>query len=142
MALWGVDGSQLVVETAANPGGNSPNSGQVASKALDARLDTKWLDSNFISNGHSLLTLVLPAAALVSRYELFTANDAKYRDPVSWVFGLVRADGTYEPLSWATGFDVPSARQTSFGAHTYVVQPSPPPPRSSCPLVPSPDRCS
>ena len=83
---------------------------------IDGDTSTKWYDGDFAANGGSTLRLTLPAAAQVVTYEFTTANDRPQRDPTSWTFGILRADGGYEVLGSVSDFVPPEGREAAFGA--------------------------
>ena len=59
--------------------------------------------------------LTLEAPTHVAAYELFTAVDKPGRDPVSWDFGALFADGTFVVVRSTARTSAPWARQTSYG---------------------------
>eukprot|EP00966_Prymnesium_polylepis_P114938 2656211-Prymnesium_polylepis.1 len=75
--LYGVDGGELSVVHAANPGGYHYSSWEGVASSFDNDLSTKWLDLNVSKpdgSQHSVLVLTLASAAPVARYDLFTGN--------------------------------------------------------------------
>mmetsp|Transcript_13260 Transcript_13260/g.33995 ORF Transcript_13260/g.33995 Transcript_13260/m.33995 type:complete len:602 (-) Transcript_13260:203-2008(-) len=82
--LFGADGIKLDVMAIRNPGGSSPHHQQGVA-LIDGQNSTKWLDASFLSNGYSLLEMDVEAdVAVISSYQLVTANDVAARDPVQW----------------------------------------------------------
>ena len=104
--------------------------------AIDGSLQSKWLDAAFpVTRDASVLELVVNASAAVGTYELFTANDVVKRDPVSWSFERRTHAGDWEVLAVVSDFDVPLARNASYGTlYALGSPPSPPPPHP--PAVP------
>ena len=98
--LYDRDGRSILLPgtVAANPSGNVCTPQQSAAKAIDRHLETKWCDGAFKASGHqSTLELRLPSAQAVASYNLWTANDVVFRDPVSWSLEMRTEDG-----EWAT----------------------------------------
>ena len=145
VALYGLDGQPLVVLEASNPGGVSPQEWEGADAVIDGDLQTKWVDSNFarstslnIYAKQSRLELVLWAPTTVAKYDVFSANTPRDRDPTSWVFTVVRdsvgLEEGEEPdqvLHSVEDFQPPWERRVSYtagaGFEVFPLFPSMPP---------------
>ena len=133
---YGADGAPLALVNAHNPYGSNPNPMQPPLAAIDGSLQSKWLDAAFpVTRDASILELVVNASAAVGTYELFTANDVVKRDPVSWSFERRTHAGDWEILAVVSDFDVPLARNASYGT-LYALGPPPSPPPPHPPAVP------
>ena len=140
VVLYDYLGRDVEFTAVSNPDGVSPSDAEGPASAIDKDLTTKWLDSDF-GDYVSTLVLTLKYATAVVSYELYTAADvpAGHRDPVSWEFGILRDDGTFEVLSTYEQFDPTYDRSTSYGMMYTIAPPSPPaPPMLPPPLPPSP----
>ena len=87
----------------------------------------------------SRLWLQLAAPAVVTHYELVVANDAPYRDAVSWQFGILRPIGAFELLIEVQGA-TPPCETCRFERYeqTFDARWPPPPPLSPPPPAPPP----
>ena len=55
--IFDPSGNPIAITLATNPLGTYPYGGQKPSSSIDGNLDTKWTDSNWDSNGNSVLYL-------------------------------------------------------------------------------------
>lgn len=107
---------------AANPGGGIVNPQQVAARAIDRKVDTKWVDGNFKANDHySTLELTLPSALTLSTYQLWTANDVVHRDPVSWMLQIRMADGEWLTVDERRLVEPPLERHAPYASAGFPV---------------------
>ncbi|KAL1499234.1 hypothetical protein AB1Y20_013739 [Prymnesium parvum] len=136
--LFGLDGEQVPVLEALNPGGGVASSSQLAGAVIDGWNGSKWLDTNFY--GSSVLQLILSSAQPVARYELITSpgdtGAERRRDPTGWAFGILGSDDRFDVLHTVSGVVPPYAPATSYGKF-WVYSPPPSPP-SPPPLGPAP----
>ena len=81
---------QLDVRVSSNPRSMHNNHRESSAAAHDDNVAAKWVDQNATHGNatRSVLSLTLDEAVQLARYEFVTANDAPWRDPVSW--SLVR----------------------------------------------------
>ena len=114
------------------------------SHLIDGDPGTKWYMTNFNEGSPASIVLRLKAPAHVARYEFITAPDVQRRDPVSWTFKKLSADGAEETLSVQDDFHPPQERGVGFSTGEPVVDgaaaaglpavmPPPPPPSPSHP---------
>ena len=138
VALYGLDGSQIAISAAANPGGSILLPWESADSAIDGTLQYKWYDHNtFALTGSSRLLLTIPDGVTVGSYNLWTANGPERRDPISWDFGILWPNGTVVELSRVDGASPPLARRQPYSSTPFPAISSPPPP-SLPPLAPPP----
>ena len=95
------------------------SSGASAAAATDGSEENKFVDFNFQRDGSdlSIVLAVRGGHQVMSRgYELFTADDAPSRDPVSWTLsGAKSAEGPWTSLVRVEGANAPSGRDVSYG---------------------------
>ena len=112
--LYDDDGASILLPgtVATNPLGTTSNSHQTVGMVIDHRVDTKWLDSRYQTNGHkSVLELKLPYAHHpIASYNLWTANDVLHRDPVSWHLEMRTVDGSWVMIDTQNDFSPPAER--------------------------------
>ena len=150
VALLDLAGNLIPIQSVTNPGGDTPNANQGPDKLIQyqtlgfttsdtladgfsasANSRSKWYDGNFVSEeSTSVVRLSLASPASVGAYWLMTAFDVPRRDPVSWVFRGVRADGGTTVLDQHDVYDVPSSGSATM---TFTLASLSPPP--SMPLV-------
>ena len=99
--------TQLTVATISAPDGDSPTNEEI-SNLVDGDTSTKWLD--FRTSGSRKVIFTIAGAPFITRYQLYTANDYKERDPTSWALSC--DDGTADSVS---SFSPPDERFTSYG---------------------------
>ena len=106
---------------------------------IDGSYDSKWRGS-LAAGGSVTVRLELTAAAPVTRYDLFTANDPLRRDPVSWRFGVYRGDtDSFTVLTRVSEMEPPAARGASYsGGYGFSAITPPSPPATPTPNPPPP----
>ena len=132
-------GSTITMLAASSPGGVFlPRENPAC--AIDASLDTKWLDLAFddISGTFAVLELVAAAEpADVAGYRLYSAPDAPKRDPVTWRLEARIYHDADDPANenepWhilheVVGATPPAARKAAYDDFWLVAPPPPPPP--------------
>ena len=105
MRLYDASGAPIAIVGASNPGGDSPTAQPAWPNIADNDTATKWMDATVLGTDGSVtstLSLELNGTQAVDRYELLTANDNPRRDPISWVFGLLHSNTSFEVLSEVT----------------------------------------
>ncbi len=99
-------GTRLTGATVTNPLGNNPG-GEIPAYVVDGLTSTKWLDFN-----KGALVLSYPAPVTADGYRFATANDAKERDPVSWVLEASDDGTTWSEVETKTDYPSPVDRFT------------------------------
>ena len=127
--LYDVEGNQLTIVGASNPGGDRPaNSGNDAGGLLTG---TKWTDTNFNKadgTRSSILRLQLAEPAYVASYALVTGPQQDGRDPTGWEFGLwYESSQTFAALGVQL-VDPPTGRVATYGRFWTIAPPAPPSP--------------
>lgn len=110
-----------LVPTSLDNVGGILKSSESPSKLFDGDTGTKWLDSNFASNGKSVLELTLPEGKPVTSYRFTTANDAKKRDPINWTIRKRNKCGHWEIVAGVEDSRPPTARKTHYSSELMKV---------------------
>lgn len=120
--IFGKDASSVLAPgtIATNPGGGIVSQRQSASQAIDQDIRTKWLDANFKASGRSILEIRLPSAQAVASYQLTTANDNTFRDPVAWSVEMQLANGSWAILD-ERAFEPPAERLEPYSPTAFVL---------------------
>ena len=146
--VYDAEHTALNVTSIANPAGRSPP-GQGPGSAADGNAKTKWIDFALADGyppgprGMSVLEIEFDSASSglsVAEYELFTGNDAVWRDPVAWSVrcwtnAATPRDGVPQWLElvdhrgeeWGLPVAAPTERMSSYGRRPLGA-PSPPSP--------------
>ena len=137
--LFDIEGKQVIISEANNPGGEYANPFELPQSAIDGNVQSKWLDTNFYGEATLRLHLALPVH--VAQYELITTAGTAAawnlkRDPTGWNFGILRGGETFEVLSTVAGFTPPDDRSTSYGRFYSIMPPAPPSPNLPSPSSP------
>ena len=142
---------QRLTPTSVYSAGSSPPA-EGPDQSFDNATTTKWLDLGYAASSTTAPSSVLEleANAKLKTYEIVTAADATYRDPVEWTVHCWTTDDASgeEIVELADHFgaplDAPTARLTSYGVRTLhpLTPPSPPPfvPRAPPSSPPPPAR--
>ena len=147
--LYDDAGEEIEVASVENVGGDhgkhaNDDVAYPPSHLIDGDPGTKWYMTNFNEGMPASIVLRLKEPAHVARYEFITAPDVHKRDPVSWTFKKLSADGAEETLSVQDDFHPPQERGVGFSTGEPVVDgaaaaglpavmPPPPPPSPSHP---------
>ena len=115
ITLTGTPAYQTPASMTSNIPDNFPNEEVI--KLSDGDVNNKWLMNS--NTGNAVVQFVTPKA--INAYELFTANDAEDRDPVSWT---VEASNTNNGSDWVTlstisNGNLPVSRNTTSGVFKF-----------------------
>ena len=122
--LFDADGISILSPNvvATNPAGGVVHPQQTAAKAVDGRVDTKWVDGKFEANGYaSVLELKLPTARAAASYQFWSANDVVHRDPVSWTMEVRLSDGGWAKIDEREMVEVPMERHAPYSSDRFVL---------------------
>jgi len=128
-----VDKSGVLVPIAGAAAACYSPPGEGASFAVDGTPSTKWL---CLQQNTGTLEISLAGPTMLNSYELYTANDAPLRDPVSWQLECGMDASSFTTLDTVHQFQPPLARLTGYGTMAFAADPPPEPP--SPPTPPSP----
>ena len=109
----------LEVVGATNPGRPYKYGQEVFPNLFDHNATTKWFDGSMASGDAfrpAEVILLLTEPQRVLEYELFTADDNRKRDPVSWTFSLL-SGGEFVVQSEVTQAEAPDERGASCLPH-------------------------
>ena len=125
--------SEYLAARSVHATGRSPP-GEGPDHAVDGSTSSKWLDLEFATAvpPSSVLEVEVAADVPLAAYEMRTARDAAWRDPVAWSVHCWAFDsrGHQLELSDAGGpSDAPSARDATYGVRPLhrLAPPAPPP---------------
>jgi hypothetical protein len=106
-----LNGSDVTMSgsTATNVAGSSPG-GEGPSNLVDSNSSTKWLNLNGISGD---IQIDFGSVTDVNGYRWVTANDADWRDPISWVLQGSNDGTNWENLDTRTSESITTSRFTS-----------------------------
>ena len=105
-----------------------------AANLIDGKVSEVWYDNagfgcgEEVCSGVAYITLELPHPMAISGYRLYTGQGDIANDPVAWRFGILRASGDFEELSYVQRdmHTVPTDRGESYELLGAFTPPSPP----------------
>lgn len=118
-SMLGLNSSEIN-GTYTNTSGSSPGS-EGPSNLGDENTSTKWLNFNGVGSG---VQIDFGSNVNVFGYRMATANDATYRDPVSWRVQSSTNGSTWTTIAQVTNYGTPTNRNVYFTADQFSLVPT------------------